>query len=356
MSPRRTLKEIQNLFTSKNCTYLEKNYTYNKHLVKYKCRCGNICSTVVARFRQGKEACKKCASEKQRRTCMERYGVPNAMQSSEIQEKGKKTMVERYGVENASQSKELTEKKKITSLQRYGVEYHIGSKEVQAKIRETNKRKRGVDCAFQDPDVKKKIKQTLFQNYGVEHPGASQEIRKRISNTMMKKYGVKNAFQSEECKEKARETSMKKYGVSHPMQHPDVQQRQLRASFQFKEYKLPSGNTISYQGYENFLLSDLLNENIPEADIILGHVNKPSVPYEFETKQRMYFPDMYIKKSNTIYEVKSEYTYESWKEETHAKMQACVDHGYNAELRVYDKKGKIIIKNVFEAKKLDVRI
>jgi hypothetical protein len=46
---------------------------------------------------------------------------------------------------------------------------------------------------------------------------------------------------------------------------------------------------------------------------------------------RNYFPDIYIKSTNTIIEVKSQWTFDNWKEKNLAKEQACLQQGFNFE-------------------------
>ena len=54
-----------------------------------------------------------------------------------------------------------------------------------------------------------------------------------------------------------------------------------------------------------------------------------------DNKQHRYFPDVYIPKTNTIYEVKSEYTLNINLEINKLKFQAVKDAGYNFVLKVY---------------------
>ena len=54
-----------------------------------------------------------------------------------------------------------------------------------------------------------------------------------------------------------------------------------------------------------------------------------------DNKQHRYFPDVYIPKTNTIYEVKSEYTLNVNLEINELKFQAVKSAGYNFILKVY---------------------
>ena len=52
-------------------------------------------------------------------------------------------------------------------------------------------------------------------------------------------------------------------------------------------------------------------------------------------KKHRYFPDVYIPKTNTIYEVKSEYTLNINLEGNELKFQSVIDSGYNFNLKIY---------------------
>lgn len=60
--------------------------------------------------------------EKRKKTCIEKYGVSNYMQSSEFKTKSEETNIQLYGVKNAGGSKESIKKIKQTKLERYGNE------------------------------------------------------------------------------------------------------------------------------------------------------------------------------------------------------------------------------------------
>ncbi len=47
--------------------------------------------------------------------------------------------------------------------------------------------------------------------------------------------------------------------------------------------------------------------------------------------------------------VKSEYTYFAEEEKNDAKLQACADQGYQAEIRIYDPKGDLVCQLLYNA-------
>jgi len=105
----------------------------------------------------------------------------------------------------------------------------------------------------------------------------------------------------------------------------------------YKNYSLPSGRVVRIQGYEPQAL-DILLESFPESDIIIGVANINNeigkIAYTQNEKEHRYYPDFYIKSTNTIIEVKSQWTFDKWKEKNLAKQQACIEQGFNFEFMV----------------------
>ncbi len=147
----------------------------------------------------GKYACsKKCGSLKAKETCLNKWGVENAMCLKETQEKTKKTNLKRYGVEYLQQSEEFKEKSKETLLKNWGVD-HISKTE---EFKEKSKKWMSSD------EFKEKSKETLLKNWGVDNPSKSQEIIKKVKNK-------KSEFLSEKwtnIEEKIKKTKLEKYG------------------------------------------------------------------------------------------------------------------------------------------------
>jgi hypothetical protein len=128
---------------------------------------------------------------------------------------------------------------------------------------------------------------------------------------------------------KVRQTKYhEKYGVYHPMQRPEVLERFLRKRYKFKLFTFPSGSTVYVQGYEHKILQFLIDVGISESDIIVDHQKIPRIKYNFENKERIYFPDIYVKSKNLIIEVKSIYTYNSNLEMNLAKELATKENGF----------------------------
>ena len=95
-----------------------------------------------------------------RKSCMEKYGLPNGGWAPETQEKIKRTNLERYGSESYLQCDNYKKKNKET-LERLGV---------------TN--------VFQLEDIKKKSKETMVKKYGVEHNTQNKEIAMKVADSI----------------------------------------------------------------------------------------------------------------------------------------------------------------------------
>ena len=296
--------------------------------------------------------------ENVKQTCIERYGVEYLMRSKEFKDKSIKTCLDKYGVEHPSQLQDFQDKIKQTRLDKYGIEYSLQSQEIKNKFKQTCLLNNGVEYPMQSQEIRNKSKQTCLLNngfeyptqtekckktciekYGVEYSLQSQEVKDKSKKTCLDKYGVEHVSQSYEFKEIVKQTCLDKYGVEYPMQFSEVAEYQLHNSYKLKEFIFPCGNSIQVQGYEPFLLKNLVEEGYTYEDIIVKRTDVPVIWYEKNNKQHRYYCDIYIPKINTIYEVKSTWTYKKDIEKINLTKQACIDAGYLFEIYVYDGKG-----------------
>ena len=197
---------------------------------------------------------------------------------------------------------------KATNIERYSVEHPMKLKNIQEK---RNK--------------------TMIEKYGVEHPIQNEDIRNKIKNTVLKRYGVEYSIQNQEIRNKIKETMLERYGSEYPFEN-----------YNFKDYILPSGKIIQIQGYENLAIDLLLILGYIEEEIITNRKDVPKIKYQFEDKERKYFPDIYLPNENKIIEVKSEWTYQLWEEKNKTKEKACINQGYLFEFWIFDNKGVLI--------------
>jgi len=288
--------------------------------------------------------CKDCTNInkliKQKQTFLNNYGVDNPNKTIEIREKIKKTNLEKYGVENSIQNKEIKNKIMKTMLEKYGVEKPNQNIDIRNKTKKTCLEKYGVENPNQNIDIRNKIKETNFKKYGVKCNLQTEENKNKVKETNLKKYGVTNPFQNEEIKNKIKETNLKKYGVTNPTQNSVIAEKASNNSYQTKEYILPSGIKINYQGYENLALDELIiNEKINESDIITGCKNVPELWYNDENnKKRRHYVDIFIPSQNKCIEVKSEWYYKQSETTILLKQKAAKELGYKYKIWVYNNK------------------
>jgi hypothetical protein len=301
--------ELLNNYCDKNNIILKKNYSKEKinrdTIIEAKClKCDDICSKEFRQFIKIGCFCKKHTKEntkeKFKATNIEKYGCEYPFQNEEVREKIKETCLEKYGVENPSQNEEVREKVKSTCLEKYGCEY-----------------------PFQNEEVREKIKATSLEKYGVEYPFQNKEVRDKAKSTCLEKYGCEYSMQNAELSEKASKNAYKSY-----------------------DYVFPSGRVNKIQGYEKYMLNELLQkEEIQEDDIIVNRSEVPAVWYEdINGKQRRYFVDCFIKSQNRCIEAKSTWTAEKKKDCIYLKQRALKDAGYLCEIWIYDGNGEIFEK------------
>jgi hypothetical protein len=306
---------------------------------------------------------KENSKVKVKKTCLERFGVETPLQSEIIKEKIKKTMVENYGVENPLQSEIVKAKSKETCLKKYGVEYSLQSQIVREKSKKTMVENYGVENPSQNEEIQNKKKDTIknkfgdeglansiitnkrrttcLKIYGVENQFQSEIIKEKIKNTMVENYGVENPSQNEEIQNRKIKTNIHKYGYKHPTQNSSYMNELSKNSYKLKDYILPSGEIIKIQGYENYALDELFNNDILEENIITGCKNVPEIWYDDENgKKHRHYVDIFISSQNRCIEIKSTWTAEKKKDCIFLKQKAGKELGYNYEIWVYNGKGE----------------
>ncbi len=299
--------------------------------------------------------------KKAQKTLMDKHGVINVGQIPEVKEKVKKTTQERYGCDNVFQAEETKDKMKETYRNRYGVDYVGQIPEIQQKIRQSYRDHYGVDHAFSAQEVKDSIKKTMNERYGVDNPQQVPEIRERTLDTCEERYGYRYHLASSKIQQQITDTNQEKYGVNRAIELPEIKEKQKQTHFekygcwfaqtdehhasnyQWKDYELPNGEIVQCQGYEHFAL-DLLFESHDIEDVIISteEINNVigKIWYNYNDEKHRYFPDIYIESTNTIVEVKSEYTYNVSKDINEAKKAACLEQEFNFEFWIFDNEGK----------------
>ena len=273
-------------------------------------------------------------------TCLTKYGFENPFQSEKVKEKSRNTCIEKFGVPYAAQNEEVKEKNRATCMQNYGVYHPSQSEKIKDKKKNTCMQNYGVEYPSQSEKMRQKSKDTCMQNYGVEYPIQNAEIQQKCIGTWIQNYGVENPSQSEQIKDKKKYTCMQNYGVEYPMQNAEIAEKTMLSGFKYKNYILPSGKIIHYQGYENFAIEHFIKAGVSEENILNDRISVPEVWYEYEGKMRRYYIDIFIPDQNLCVEVKSTYTLGAKKDQVLIKHEAVKALGYMCEIWVYDKNGK----------------
>lgn len=120
--------------------------------------------------------------------------------SEKLKQRIKQTNLEKYGVENVFQNTNVINKIKQTNLEKYGVENISQSADSQLKKKKNNFKKYGKEHVFQVDCVKEKRKKTVLEKYGVEQPSQNKSIADKIKHTTLKRYGSEYYIHSNEHK------------------------------------------------------------------------------------------------------------------------------------------------------------
>lgn len=118
------------------CPICNKEIKLERFSLGYKTFCSNNCKY--------SDKGKQFILEKQKNTCLKKYGVDNPMKNDLIKEKS---------ISNC----------KLSNQKNYNVDYNLQRKEIRDKIRNTIKTKTGYEYAFLNKD---KVLKTLHNKYG----------------------------------------------------------------------------------------------------------------------------------------------------------------------------------------------
>jgi len=136
--------------------------------------------------------CLKCSCIKNKKTCLEKYGVEHQMLFDETKEKIKKTCIKKYGVDNPLKDNNIKEKIKATFNDKYGSDNSFMSNIILDKIKNTNKKKYKNDYYFGSEEFKNSIKDTFVNKYGVDNPSKSIELQTKKLKKLYCKLNIIN--------------------------------------------------------------------------------------------------------------------------------------------------------------------
>jgi hypothetical protein len=274
--------------------------------------------------------------EKKKATSLERFGVEHGSQTEHIKQKTKETNRARYRVDCGLQLESIREKGKATMMELYGVEHAFQCDELKDKRVQTYRERYGVDSPLQNKDVLQRRKKTNLERYQTEEVLQHQGIRNRIAQTMIDTYGAVNPLHCESIKQKKDQTCEERYGHKDIMRNTEMFEKAAKNGYKRKEYILPSGAAIMYQGYENIAWKVLLS-TIEETEITNDPKLMPLFIYEWGGKTHRYYPDLYVISQHRIIEVKSTYTYRKELDKNRAKRDQVLADGYAFEFWICSK-------------------
>ena len=221
----------------------------------------------------------------------------------------------------------------------------IQNEPARKELQSANSKKRWADEKYKDR-VSKKIKEHHnTDDYKNKASRINSEIANRKSVSKAKSKTMRHLYNTTDLRKRmiviqkeihSRKSYKQKFSRSmrKRWEDPVFAERMFKSSVKYKEFKLPSGRIVKLQGYEPQVLEQLL-ESFNENDIAIGvkELNKTigKIQYTFKNTKRTYYPDFYIKSTNTIIEVKSQWTFDKWKDKNLAKQKACLQQGFNFE-------------------------
>lgn len=126
-----------------------------------------------------------------KRTNRAKYGTDWGLQNTDIINKANKTYDEKYGG-RGSASDIIKEKASQTCLERYGVKNAMESPQVREILEENNRERYGVKYPFQSSDIQDKVKQTLIDRYGTTYVLEQQYFKDKSKETRSKRHISKN--------------------------------------------------------------------------------------------------------------------------------------------------------------------
>lgn len=271
-------------------------------LVECKCDiCGN---TKILEFRHYKKNIKK-------------YDIYACSSKCSIIKREKTNLI-KYGHLYHSMDKEkFNMMVKNTSQQKYGKDFYMQTEEFKERVIKTNLSKYGYKTPLQSENIKTKIKETNLLKYGFENPNQSEIIKNKTKKTNLLKYGYETASKSQLMKDKVKKTNLSKYGFEWPNQNQEIYHKIQKGRFKTKKYK----NLFYKSTYELDFIKYCENKNITIE-------NSPSIKYEIDNINRVYFPDFYLPQYNLIVEIKSIYTFNVEKELNLIKEKFCKKNNY----------------------------
>lgn len=173
--------------------------------------CGKKLPLLDGKHNPRKFCCVRCSSlnpltqEKNKKTCLEKYGVEWSFQSENNKEKSKQTCMKHYGVDNVMKLKSFHENARKICLEKYGDENY--NNPLQGKKTKLER------YGSENYNNIEKREQTCLEKYGVVNTFQSKELMQKYYDRNIERYGVPYYVVTDSFKEKSKNTCLEKYGV-----------------------------------------------------------------------------------------------------------------------------------------------
>lgn len=226
------------------------------------------CQLREAYANRDKQAC----LEKQRKTCLEKYGVDNPAKSDAVKAKQAATCLERYGAKSPLC---FNENKASIDFKKRG-----------QTIKATMESKYG-GCTYASEELNNKAQKTCMEKYGQKVFAGTNVWNEKREQTLIKVYGsLENAYR--EIMGKSKQTWLEKYGVDNPGFLSVYRKRKI----QYDGLSFDSKPEVEF--YKFFQEKGIKIER-----------NVEPLEYEVKGKKHKYFPDFKI--GDTLYEIKGDH-------------------------------------------------
>jgi hypothetical protein len=327
-SERYTIEYVAKCFSERGYTLLEKEYVNNRQQLNYSCCNGHTTSITFHDLSQGK-GCKYCIGRVS-------YTLQNVIDYFE--EHGCKLITTEYI--NMSQPLDYIcscgEKNKKTFT-----DFRLGKKSCKKCFADHTRH----DMAT----VKKLFEENGCSLLETQYINNHTDMRYICNCGRESKIAYTNFRRGQRCFEcgqrKKEETMLENYGYSYAVQSPIIQDKMKKTGIYWKSYSMPSGKIVKVQGYEGIGIDELLKSGFTEDEIdVHCKTIYREFLYHYNGLYRSYLPDIYIPKTNTIIEIKSDYIYMKERLQNIQKAKCCIALGYEFEFWIYDenKKKKIM--------------
>lgn len=298
------------LLTCKHLIEICKNKNnYDKCLNLFYCECGNE-KVLTSKFcsnhkcpAKNKSVAKNCFltklknhgdgkynnSEKNKQTCIKRYGVDNIRKSDIFKEHSRKVKLEKYGDPTFTNR----DKANDTCLEKYGQKNYMSTKDFREKSKEYFQEHYGKYYFYETEEFQEKRKQKCLEKYGVDSFSKTDEFKQKSKETWLNNYGVKHPMKCQKIKDKLKDTMNKHWG-DH-----------FTKTKYFKDlYKNPDFiNKMKEKEYKTKKMNNSLNSSNPENEIYEILLTKfKDIIHPYRSKEYPFNCDFYIPSRNLYIE------------------------------------------------------